>query len=74
MNVRIPKYEDPILAEIQKQNVTDTIDVKISIQDWGSNSFRRFQVGAILEGYLENQYIGVYLHPAAQVATFPRAW
>ena len=74
MNVRIPKYEDPILAEIQKQNVTDTIDIKISIQDWGSNSFRRFQVGATLEGNLENQYIGLYLNPGAQAATVDRAW
>ena len=55
MNVRIPKYEVPILAAKKKKRVTDIIDVKINIQDVGSNSFRRFQVGAILAGYLENQ-------------------
>ena len=55
MNVLIPKYKVPILAEIQKIIVTDNIDVKISIQDCTSNIFRRFQVGATLAGYLENQ-------------------
>ena len=55
MNVRIPKYEVPILAAMKKKIVTDIIDVKIRIQDGLSNSFRRFQVGATLAGYLENQ-------------------
>ena len=55
MNVRIPKYEVPILAAMKKKSVTNIIDVKINIQDGGSNSFRRFQVGATLAGYLENQ-------------------
>ena len=55
MNVRIPKYEVPILAAMKKNIVTDIIDVKINIQDGGSNSLRRFQVGATLAGYLENQ-------------------
>ena len=55
MNVRIPKCVVPILAAMKKKIVTNTIDVKINIQDVGSNSFRRFQVGATLAGYLENQ-------------------
>ena len=58
MNVRIPKYEVPILAAMKKKIVTNIIDVKISVQDGGSNSFTRFQVGATLSGYLENQYVG----------------
>ena len=56
MNVRIPKRTVPILAEKKKKIVTDIIDVKMSNQDVGSNSFTRFQVGATLAGYLENQY------------------
>ena len=52
---RIPKYEVPIFAAMKKKIVTDMIDVKISNQDVGSNSLRRFQVGATLAGYLENQ-------------------
>ena len=59
MNVRIPNCEVPILAAMKKKRVTDIIDVKINIQDGGSNSFRRFQVGATLAGYLENQYWGI---------------
>ena len=55
MNVRIPKYEVPILAAMKKKMVTDIIEMKISTQDVGSNSVRRFQVGATLAGYLENQ-------------------
>ena len=55
MNVRIPKYEVPILAAKKKKSVTDIMDVKISIQEGVSNSFTRFQVGATLDGYLENQ-------------------
>ena len=71
MNVRIPKYL-AILAARKKKIVTDIIDVKINIQDGGSNSFRRFQRGGVAEGYFENQYVGLYLNPGAQVATFPR--
>ena len=74
MNVRIPKYEVPILAAMKKKIVTDIIEMKISIQDVGSNSFTRFQVGATLAGYLENQYSGKYINPGAQLATFPRPW
>ena len=55
MNVRIPKYEVPILAAMKKKIVTNVIDVKINNQEVGSNSFTRFQVGATLAGYLENQ-------------------
>ena len=55
MNVRIPKYDVPILAAKRKKSVTDVIDAKINIQDGVSNSFTRFQVGATLAGYLENQ-------------------
>ena len=55
VNVRIPKYEVPILAAMKKKIVTNVIDVKINNQEVGSNSFTRFQVGATLAGYLENQ-------------------
>ena len=55
MNVRIPKFKFPSLAEKKKKIDTDIIDAKISNQDVGSNSFRRFQVAATLAGYLENQ-------------------
>ena len=55
MNVRIPKYEVPMLAAMKKKMVTDIIEMKISIQDGLSKSFRRFQVGATLAGYLEYQ-------------------
>ena len=57
-NVRIPKHEVPTLAEMKKKIVTDMIESKINIQDVRSNSFRRFQIGATLAGYLENQYSG----------------
>ena len=59
MNVRIPKYEVPILAAMKKKIDTNVIDVKINNQDVRSKSFRRFQVGAVLNGYLENQYRGI---------------
>ena len=52
--VRILKYLAPTLAAMKKNIVTDIIDVKISIQEGGSNSFTRFQVGATLAGNLEN--------------------
>ena len=58
MNVWIPKYEVPILAAMKKKIVTNIMDVKIPIQPGGSNSFTRFQVGATLAGYLENQKSG----------------
>ena len=58
LKVRVPKSEVPILAAMKKKIVTDIIEIKINIQDVGSNSFRRFQVGATLAGYLENQYSG----------------
>ena len=54
-----PKYKVPILAEIQKKTETDKIESKINIQDWGSNSLRRFQIGETRAGYLENQYWGM---------------
>ena len=53
MNVRIPKYEVPILAAMKKTIDTVTIDAKINIQEVGSNSLTRFQVGETLAGYLE---------------------
>ena len=56
VNVRTPKYEVPILAAMKKKSVTKRIDVKINIQEVVSNSLTRFQVGATLAGYLENQY------------------
>ena len=55
-NVRISKFEVAILATRKKKSVTKTRETKINIQDGGSNSFRRFHVGATLAGYLENQY------------------
>ena len=55
MNVPLPKYEVPILAAMKKKIVTNVIEMKINIQDGGSNSFTRFQVGATLAGYRENQ-------------------
>ena len=55
MNVRIPKYDVPILATMKKKIVTKIIDVKINVQDGLSKSFARFQVGETLAGYLENQ-------------------
>ena len=58
MDIRIPKYLVPILAAMKKKRFTNIIDVKINIQDVGSNSCTRFQVGATLAGYLENQYFG----------------
>ena len=58
VNDWIPKQEEPILAAMHKKIVTDRIDIKINIQDGGSNSFTRFQVGATLAGYAENQYRG----------------
>ena len=48
----------PILAERKKKNETNRIERKSNIQDIGSNTFRIFQVGATLAGYLENQYSG----------------
>ena len=48
----------PILAEMKKKNETNKIDRKNNIQDIGSNTFKIFQVGATLAGYLENQYSG----------------
>ena len=56
VNVRTPKHEVPTLAAMKKKSVTKRIDVKINIQDVVSNSLTRFQVGATLAGYLENQY------------------
>ena len=70
MNVRIPKYEVPILAARKKKIVTDAVDAKIKIQEGVSNSFTRFQVGDTLAGYLENQYSRRYINPGAQTATF----
>ena len=55
LKVRVPKSEVPILAAMKKKIVTDIIDVKINDHDGGSNSFKRFQIGATLAGYLENQ-------------------
>ena len=58
LEVLIPKCKVPTLAEKKKRIVTVKMDVKINIQDGGSNSFTRFQVGATLAGYLENKYSG----------------
>ena len=45
----------PILAERKKKHETNRIERKNKIQNIGSNTFRIFQVGANLAGYLENQ-------------------
>ena len=71
-NVSIRNCDVPILAEMKKKIVTNKSDKKISIQDVGSKSLRRFQVGAVSAGYLENQYRGTYTDPGAQIATVPR--
>ena len=55
MDTWIPKYLVPILAAMKKKIVTNTMERKINIQDVRSNNFSRFQVGATLAGYLENQ-------------------
>ena len=54
-----PKYEFPILAEINKKMLTETIETKIKIQASRLKSFNRFQVGETSDGYLENQWRGV---------------
>ena len=56
IEVEFPKCKAPILAEKKKKLKTNKIERKMKIQDIGSNSFRRFQVGATLAGNLENQY------------------
>ena len=58
MNVGVPKYKVPILAEKKKKMETEIMDRKIPIHPGGSNSFTRFQVAGILDGYLENQNSG----------------
>ena len=55
VEVLIPKCKVLTLAEMKKRIVTVKMDIKISIQEGGSKSFRRFQVGDILAGYLLNQ-------------------
>ena len=55
MDIWIPKYLVPILAARKKKSVTNIIEMKINNQDVRSKSFSRFQVGATLAGYLENQ-------------------
>ena len=52
---RVPKYEVPILDAMKKKIDTDKIERKINIQDWGSKSFKRFQIGGVSEGYFEYQ-------------------
>ena len=59
VNVFSPKYLVPILAEMNKKIDTEAIETKISIQDCGPNSFKRFQIGETSDGYLENQCPGV---------------
>ena len=73
MSGRIPKYKVPILAAMKKKSVTQKMEAKIRIQDVGSNSLSRFQVGAILGGYLDHQYSGRYWMPGAQIACIPRS-
>ena len=58
VNVRIPKFEVPSLAENEKKSDTSKIDRKINVQDGRSNNFRRFQMGRTFDGYLVNQYSG----------------
>ena len=58
VTVFTPKHEVPILAD--KKNIIETnkIDMKMNIQDGGSNIFRMFQVGGTFAGNLEYQYSG----------------
>ena len=58
-NVEIPKYEEPILAEYRKKIVTVRTDKKVKNHDNPSKIIRRFQIGDLMAGYFENQYIGM---------------
>ena len=51
-----PKYEAPILAETKKNKDTERIDRNVNNQERGSTNMRRFHMGYIVSGYLENQY------------------
>ena len=51
-----PKYEAPILAETKKNKDTERIDRNVNNQERGSTNMRRFHMGDIFSGYLENQY------------------
>ena len=44
---------------MNKKIETDTIEIKISNQDFGLKSLRRFQMGEAFDGYFENQWRGV---------------
>ena len=56
LNVWIPKYEAPTLAETRKNNDTEKIDRNVNIQDMGVKRLTRFHTGDLCSGYLENQY------------------
>ena len=58
MTVFVPKYVEPTLAAMKKKIDTDKMDIKIKIQDFVSNNFKRFQVGAALAGNFEYQFSG----------------
>ena len=55
VNVLTPNIEVPILAAMEKKIDSNNNEMKINIQDIGSNIFTRFQIGETLSGYLENQ-------------------
>ena len=72
LKVWTPKYRPPILAETTKNIDTERIDRNVNNQEMGSTNMTRFHMGDLFAGYLENQYLGRYPDPGAQVATVPR--
>ena len=50
VQVRIPKYETPILAEAKKNIETNKVETKIKNQVNGVKISTRFQIGEILGG------------------------
>ena len=56
LNVWIPKYEAPTLAETRKNNDTEKIDRNVNIQDMGVKILTRFHTGDFFPGYLEQKY------------------
>ena len=56
LNVSIPKYEAPTLAETRKNNDTEKIDRNVNIRDIGLKILTRFHTGDIRSGYFEQKY------------------
>ena len=55
VQVRIPKYETPILAEAKKTIETNKVETKIRNQVNGVKISTRFQIGEVLGG----NYVGI---------------